>query len=74
MFSGTVISCRLKLCKPEPAIFEHALKTYKLEAAETIVHRRCREERAPLPQLGIRTILFTSAAQCERELRALGVI
>ena len=74
VFSGKVISCRLKLCKPEPAIFEHALKTYKLEAAETIFIDDVEKNVAAAGKLGIRTILFTSAVQCERELHALGLI
>jgi putative hydrolase of the HAD superfamily len=74
VFSGAVISCRLNLCKPEAAIYEHALKTYKLKAAETIFIDDVEKNVAAAGKLGIRTILFKSAAQCERELRALGLI
>ena len=73
VFSGKVISCRLKLCKPEPAIYQHALKRYGLKAQGHGVHRRRRDELAAAAKLGIRTIQFENAAQCERELRALGV-
>ena len=36
MFDGKVISCRLKLCKPEAGIYEHVLRTYALEAKDTL--------------------------------------
>ena len=73
VFSGAVISCRLKLCKPEPAIFEHVLKTYHLKAQDTIFIDDVEKNVAAAGRLGIRTIRFRSAEQCERELRALGV-
>jgi putative hydrolase of the HAD superfamily len=73
VFSGALISCRLKLCKPEPAIFEHALRTYKLTAQETVFIDDVEKNVAAAAKLGIRTIQFSNAAQCERELRALGV-
>jgi putative hydrolase of the HAD superfamily len=36
VFDGRVISCRLQLCKPESAIYEHLLQTYGLAAKETL--------------------------------------
>ena len=36
VFTGKVISCRLKLCKPEPAIYEQALKANGLDAKDTV--------------------------------------
>jgi putative hydrolase of the HAD superfamily len=74
VFSGAVISCRLNLCKPEAAIYEHALKTYKLKAGETIFIDDVEKNVAAAARLGIRTILFRNAAQCERELHGLGLI
>jgi putative hydrolase of the HAD superfamily len=73
LFSGALISCRLKLCKPEPAIYEHALRAYGLEARDTVFIDDVDVNVAAAAQLGIRTVLFRDAAQCERELRALGV-
>jgi len=73
VFSGAVISCRLKLCKPEPAIYAHALKTYGLEAADTVFIDDVDVNVAAAAKVGIRTIQFRNAGQCERELRALGV-
>lgn len=74
VFSGIVISCRLKLCKPEPAIYEHALKAHGLEARNTVFIDDVEVNVAAAAKAGLRTIQFKSAAQCERELRALGVL
>jgi putative hydrolase of the HAD superfamily len=73
VFTGRVISCRLNLCKPEPAIYRHALETYGLRAEDTVFIDDVEVNVAAAAQLGIRTIQFRDAAQCERELRALGV-
>jgi putative hydrolase of the HAD superfamily len=73
VFKGIVISCRLKLCKPEPAIYEHALRTYGLKAQDTVFIDDVEVNVAAAATVGIRTIQFRDAAQCERELRALGV-
>jgi putative hydrolase of the HAD superfamily len=73
VFSGKVISCRLNLCKPENAIYEHALKTYGLKPRDTVFIDDVDVNVAAAAALGIRTIQFQNAAQCERELRALGI-
>jgi putative hydrolase of the HAD superfamily len=73
VFSGKVISCRLNLCKPEAAIYEQALSLNGLKANETVFIDDVEVNVAAAAQLGMRTIQFRDAAQCERELRALGV-
>ena len=73
VFTGKVISCRLNLCKPEAAIYEHALRTYNLRPQETVFIDDVDVNVAAAAKAGIRTIQFKNAAQCERELRALGV-
>jgi putative hydrolase of the HAD superfamily len=73
VFSGKVISCRLNLCKPESAIYQHALKTYGLKPDDTVFIDDVEVNITAAAKLGIRTIQFRNAAQCERELRALGV-
>ena len=72
-FRGIVISCRLQLCKPEPAIYEHALKAHGLQAKDTVFIDDVAVNIEAAARAGLRTIQFTNAAQCERELRALGV-
>jgi putative hydrolase of the HAD superfamily len=74
VFSGAVISCRLQLCKPEAGIYTHLLQTYGLEAAETLFIDDVKANLAAAARLGIRTLKFENAGQCERDLHALGLI
>jgi len=74
VFDGRAISCRLQLCKPESAIYEHLLQTYGLAAKETLFIDDVQKNLDAAAKLGIRTLRFENAAQCEHELRALGVI
>jgi putative hydrolase of the HAD superfamily len=73
LFSGVLVSCRVKLCKPEPAIYQHALRTYGLEAQQTVFIDDVEKNVAAAARLGIHGIRFRNVAQLERELRALGV-
>jgi putative hydrolase of the HAD superfamily len=73
VFTGKVISCRLNLCKPEPAIYEHALKANCLDAENSVFIDDVDVNIAAAAKTGMRTIQFRDAAQCERELRALGI-
>jgi putative hydrolase of the HAD superfamily len=73
VFKGKVISCRLKLCKPEPEIYRHALQAHGLKPQDTVFIDDVEVNIAAAAAIGIRTIQFRDAAQCERELRALGV-
>ena len=74
LFAGKVISCRLKSCKPEPAIYAHFLKTYRLAAEQTVFVDDVDENLSAAKQFSLRTIRFESALQCERELRALSCL
>jgi len=72
VFTGVVISCRLHLCKPEPAIYAYLLETYGLEGAHTVFIDDTEANLAAAAQCGMRTIQFESPAQCEHQLRILG--
>jgi putative hydrolase of the HAD superfamily len=73
-FDGAVISCRLQLCKPERGIYEHLLRTYALAAEDTLFIDDVQKNLDAAANLGIRTLKFENAAQCEQELRALGFL
>jgi putative hydrolase of the HAD superfamily len=73
VFDGAAISCRLQLCKPEAGIYKHLLQRYRLEAQSTLFIDDVQENLDAAARLGIRTLRFENAAQCERELRALGL-
>ena len=73
VFQGRVISCRLNLCKPEPAIYEHLLRAFGLQARETIFIDDVQKNLDAAAARGIRTIKFEDVRQCERELARVGV-
>lgn len=74
VFAGAVISCRLHLCKPEPAIYAHLLETYGLEGADTVFIDDTEMNLSAAAQFGIHTVKFESPAQCESQLQARGYI
>ena len=74
VFTGTVISCRVGLCKPEPAIYAHLLDHYNLAARETVFIDDLAVNLEAAAEFGIRTIRFESAAQCAAALRDLGCL
>jgi len=71
VFRGIVISGDLKMIKPEPEIFHHLLQRYALQAGETVFI----DDNAPNIEaaraLGIHTVWFKNAGQCESELEAI---
>jgi putative hydrolase of the HAD superfamily len=73
VFTGQVISCRVGLCKPEPAIYAHLLGHHRLAAAETIFIDDLETNLVAAASFGIRTIRFEDTAQCVAALRGLGV-
>lgn len=74
LFEGAVISCRLQLCKPEAEIYRHLLRTYGLKAQETLFIDDVQKNLDAAAQLGMKTLRFENAAQCERELCTLGLV
>lgn len=74
LFDGAVISCLVHLCKPEPAIYEHMIKTFGLSGPETLFIDDLEVNLDAAKPFGIRTIRFMTQAQCERELEAIGCI
>jgi putative hydrolase of the HAD superfamily len=74
VFQGRVISCRLQLCKPEPGIYEHLLREFGLKAEDTLFIDDVQKNLDAAAKLGIHTLRFENATQCERELRARGLL
>ena len=74
IFEGGIISCRIHLIKPEPAIYTSLLETYELDVAATVFIDDTELNLAPAARLGIRTICFENPGQCEEQFRALGII
>jgi len=74
VFTGAVVSCRLHLCKPEPAIYTYLLETHGLDGADTVFIDDTQANLSAAAQFGIHTIKFENPAQCESQLRMLGCI
>jgi len=72
LFSGTVISCRIHVNKPDHRIYQHLLKTCGLTAEETVFIDDTADNVEAAKKLGIAGIQFDNAEQCETELRSLG--
>jgi putative hydrolase of the HAD superfamily len=63
VFTAAVISCRLQLIKPEPAIYTYLLDTYGLAGPETVFIDDMEVNLRAAAMFGIHTIQFTDAAQ-----------
>jgi putative hydrolase of the HAD superfamily len=74
VFHGAVISCRVHLIKPEPAIFSHLLDTHGLTGSDTIFIDDTAINLDAAARFGIRGIQFESPSQCEARLAALGCL
>jgi putative hydrolase of the HAD superfamily len=74
VFEGVVISCRVRLIKPEPSIYAYLMERYKLGAAETVFIDDTEANLEVAERFGIHTIRFENPAQCESRLKALGCI
>ncbi len=74
VFEGMVISSRIHLIKPEPAIYAYLLEQHGLNGEETVFIDDAEVNLAPAAKLGIHTIQFESPAQCERQLKLLGCV
>jgi putative hydrolase of the HAD superfamily len=74
LFNGAIFSCLVHLCKPEPAIYAHLLKTFELNGHETLFIDDMEANLDAAKPFGLRTIRFVTQAQCERELEAIGCI
>jgi putative hydrolase of the HAD superfamily len=74
LFEDKVISARVKMIKPEPAIFRHMLDQFQLDPQQTVfIDDLCANIEAAA-QFGIHTIHFTSPAQCRKALVKLGCL
>ena len=71
LFRGIVISGEVRMIKPEPEVFTHLLEQFSLRAAESVFIDDLPVNVEAAGRIGLRTILFRDAAQCQRELRGL---
>ncbi len=70
-FTDGVFSSRVKLIKPEPAIFELATRQFGIDPAQTVFVDDLASNVEMARSLGWNAVQFIDAAQCEAELLAL---
>ncbi len=73
-FRAGVFSSRVGLVKPEPAIFEHAVAHFGVDPSDTLFIDDVPRNLSAAAAFGWRGIHFRDAAQCEGELRELGLL
>ncbi len=73
-FKDVVISCRVGLVKPEPAIFETMLAQFGLAAADCLFIDDSKENVQAALTLGLDAFVFQDAQQCRSELQARGLL
>ena len=73
-FDGVVVSGRIGLRKPDPAIFQHLLERFGLEAEQTLFVDDSERNVEAARRLGFEALRFESAPQLRRELALRGVL
>ena len=68
LFSGIVISGEVRLVKPQPEIFQYLLGRHGLVAEDTLFIDDTASNVAAAQALGLHTVLFRDARQCEQAL------
>ena len=74
VFDGVVISCRVRMVKPEEEIFKYLLDEYGLIADKTVFIDDTELNVDTASRLGFSAIKFDNPSQCEYELRSIGCL
>jgi 2-haloacid dehalogenase len=72
-FEAVVISGDLGIAKPDPAIFEHLLRRFQLDAGTTVYVDDIPANVEAAARLGFRAIHFRDAADLRRRLKSEGL-
>ena len=72
-FEDGVISARVRLIKPEPAIFELAARRFGVAPGELVFFDDVPANVAAAHAAGWQAFVFINAAQCERDIRQVGL-
>ena len=70
---AAVISYKVKMIKPDPAIFRYIIDTYKLVPEETVFIDDVEENVEEAGRHGIKTVLFRGKSSADEQLEKLGV-
>lgn len=74
LFRRGVFSAHIRMIKPEPEIFTHAIQAFGIEPAETLFIDDLLPNAEAARAAGWRAIWFRDAEQCGAELDALGLL
>ena len=74
MFRDGLFSSRVGCIKPEPAIFDRAVRTFGSGVDDTVFIDDVAKNLVPAAAVGWQGILFRDPPQCAAELRALGLL
>jgi epoxide hydrolase-like predicted phosphatase len=71
LFTGIVVSAKVKLVKPDPAIYEHLRERFSLDFAESVFLDDLLPNVESARRLGLAAIRFETPEQARRELEPL---
>lgn len=74
LFRAGVFSSRVKMIKPEPAIFAHAIRSFGIDPADTLFIDDVLHNADAARAAGWQALHFSDAAQCEAELARRGLL
>lgn len=74
LFDDGVFSARVRLTKPDPAVFHHAQQRFRIEAADTLFLDDHLPNVDAARAVGWRALHFTHADAVETELRVLSLL
>lgn len=74
LFRGGVFSARVRLCKPEAAIYDRFSRMHDLDPVRTLFIDDMAPNVAAARRAGWQAIHFIDASQCARELREFGLL
>src|SRR5262245_650889 len=69
-FRGIVVSAHVRMVKPDPAIYRHALATFQIDASETVFLDDKLDNVEAAGSVGMRPIHYTSSTQVRTMLLA----
>ena len=73
LFEGAVVSAEIGMLKPHEGIFRHLIDSFGLAPAETVFFDDVQANVDGARRVGLQARLFTTSAQCEQDLRTLGL-
>jgi len=73
LFDGAIVSSEVGCMKPHPEIFNHLLDHYEIEVSKTVFIDDMLHNVEGARSIGFSGIQFENSAQCEGELKLLGL-